>query len=103
MYTQLYPGDTFGSLEGGQDVMFKNTYPMYMSSETCTLLRITKVDYNRVLQASVDNYQQLELQLATFIGGFEDLYSASVSLTTTLLCVSHCGYCIFKLECGLQF
>ena len=37
-------------------MVFKNTYPMYMSSETCSLLRITIVDYNRVLQASVNSY-----------------------------------------------
>ncbi|XP_064393708.1 uncharacterized protein LOC135341142 [Halichondria panicea] len=47
----LRAGTSFGSLEGGNaDRTIKNNYPMYYNDQTCTLLRIAQVDYQRVLQ-----------------------------------------------------
>lgn len=51
---QLRAGTSFGSLEGGNaDHTIKNNYPMYYNNQTCTLLRIAQVDYQRVLQVSI--------------------------------------------------
>jgi hypothetical protein len=46
--TQLHEGDSFGAME--KNFITKPSYPMYVTSSRCALMRITVFDYQRVLQ-----------------------------------------------------